>query len=139
MLRITVIEGRLTHDPELKTTASGISVCSFSIASQRNYKVGDDYPTDYFDVVAWRNSAEYVSKHLKKGDRVFILGSFETRRYEDKNGNKRIAFELKADQIRRGDYNSNSEGRNNVPLEETPHFGNSGGDFEPDFDDLPFG
>ena len=142
MVNITVIEGRITHDLELKTTQNGVSVCSFSIASRRNYKVGEEYPTDFFNVVAWRSKAEFVCKHFKKGDRVFIVGSFECRKYTDKNGNDRVAIELKANEVYFGDYPSRNA---SAPDEEAPHFSRNAGDFEPEFsdissgdDDLPF-
>lgn len=143
MLNETVIEGRITQDVELKTTESGVSVCSFSIAHRRDYKIGDEYPTDFFDVVAWRKKAELVCKHFKKGDLIKIVGSFETRKYTDKNGNNRVAYELKADKLYFGERRSQSDA---APAEEAPHFGNNqgGSNFDPNFtpmsddDDLPF-
>lgn len=88
--------GRLTSDPELKTTQSGLSVCSFSIAVKRPH-VKDT--TDFINCVAWRQSAEYLCKYGSKGDMVAVSGTLQSRNYEDKNGNKRTAFDVVADSL----------------------------------------
>ena len=94
MFNLVVLTGRLTADPELKTTQSGISVTSFSIAVDRRYRSGEDRQTDFINIVAWRQTAEFVTKYFKKGSLIGIEGSIQTRRYQDKNGNNRVAFEV---------------------------------------------
>ena len=99
MFNLVVLTGRLTADPELKTTQSGVSVISFCVAVQRQYKSGEDPITDFINVVAWRHTAEFVTKYFHKGNMIGIEGSIQTRKYEDKDGNKRTAFEVLADDV----------------------------------------
>ena len=99
MFNLVVLTGRLTADPELKTTQSGISVTSFSIAVDRRYRAGEDRQTDFINVVAWRQQAEFVAKYFKKGNMIGIEGSIQTRKYTDKNGNNRTAFEVVANNV----------------------------------------
>ncbi|MBR7132985.1 MAG: single-stranded DNA-binding protein [Clostridia bacterium] len=94
MFNLVVLTGRLTADPELKTTPNGTSVTRFSIAVDRRYRSGEDRQTDFINIVAWRQSAEFITKYFKKGNLIGIEGSIQTRNYEDKNGNKRTAFEV---------------------------------------------
>lgn len=99
MVNKAILMGRLTSTPELKTTSGGISVLSFSIAVQRQYKSADGtYPTDFINIVAWRNTADFISKYFEKGQLIAIVGSIQTRSYEDKAGNKRTAVEVVADE-----------------------------------------
>ena len=100
MLNIVAIMGRLVHDPELKTTQQGTSVCSFRIACDRSYTPkGQERQADFIDVVAWRQTAEFVSKHFQKGSMIAIEGSLQTRQYQDKQGSKRTAVEVVANNI----------------------------------------
>lgn len=100
MLNIVAIMGRLVHDPELKTTQQGTSVCSFRIACDRSYTPnGQERQADFIDVVAWRQSAEFVSKHFQKGSMIAIEGSLQTRQYQDKQGRNRTAVEVLANNI----------------------------------------
>ncbi len=100
MLNCAIIMGRLTADPELRTTPNGISVTSFSVAVDRSYqKAGTERQTDFINVVAWRQTAEFVSRYFHKGSMIAIQGSIQTRNYEDKNGNKRTAVEIVADNV----------------------------------------
>lgn len=100
MFNITILSGRLTADPELKKTQSGTSVTSFSIAVQRSLKKDDgSYDTDFITVVAWQKTAELIVKHFRKGNLIGIEGSIQTRKYTDKNGNNRTAFEVVARNI----------------------------------------
>ena len=99
MFNLVVLTGRLTADPELKTTSSGISVTTFSIAVNRRYRAGEETETDFINIVAWRQSAEFVAKYFKKGNLIGIEGSIQTRRYQDKNGNNRTAFEVVANNV----------------------------------------
>ncbi len=99
MFNLVVLTGRLTADPELKTTPSGVSVTSFSIAVNRNYKAGEEQQTDFINIVAWRQRAEFICKYFSKGSMIGIEGSIQTRRYQDKNGNNRTAFEVVANNV----------------------------------------
>lgn len=99
MLNTAIIMGRLTADPELRTTQSGISVTSFTVAVDRAYKSGDERQTDFINVVAWRGTADFVSRYFSKGQMIAVQGSIQTRNYEDKNGNKRTAVEIVADNV----------------------------------------
>ena len=90
------ITGRLTKDPELKTTQSGISVCSYDLAVKRPH-VKDT--TDFLKVVSWRNDAEYISKFAHKGYVVSVSGVLTARTYEDNNGNKRTSYEIVSDSV----------------------------------------
>ena len=98
MLNKAILMGRLTANPELKTTPQGTAVTSFSIAVDRNYNKGEKQ-TDFINIVAWRNTAEFICKYFTKGQLVAVDGSIQTRSYTDKDGNKRTAFEVVADQV----------------------------------------
>ncbi len=99
MFNLVVLTGRLTADPELKTTQNGVSVCSFSIAVERRYKQGEERQTDFINIVAWRGQAEFISKYFSKGSMIGIEGAIQTRNYQDKNGNNRTAFEVVANNV----------------------------------------
>ena len=98
MYNKAILVGRITADPELKTTPKGVSVCSFTVACDRRFTDKDgNRDTDFIDVVAWRNAAEFASKFFTKGKAIGVDGSIQTRKYTDKNGNNRVAFEVVAD------------------------------------------
>ena len=100
MLNVVAIQGRLTHDPELKTTPNGVNVCSFRIAVDRSFtRQGEERKADFIDIVAWRQQAEFVSKYFQKGSLIAIEGSLQTRQYQDKNGNNRTATEVLAAEV----------------------------------------
>ena len=100
MFNKAILIGRLTADPELKQTQSGISVCSFSIAVDRRFSGRDsERKTDFINITSWRQQAEFVCRYFHKGDVIGVEGSIQTRNYEDKNGNKRTAFEVIADEV----------------------------------------
>lgn len=94
MLNIVVIMGRLTADPELRTTGTGTSVCSFSVAVDRNYSSNGERQTDFINCVAWRQTAEFISRYFHKGSMIAIQGSLQQRQYTDKDGNKRTVHEV---------------------------------------------
>ena len=96
MFNLVVLTGRLTADPELKKTNTGISVTSFSIAVNRRYRAGEETQTDFINIVAWRQTAEFITNYFKKGNMIGIEGSIQTRKYTDKNGNNRVVFEVVA-------------------------------------------
>ena len=100
MLNKVVLMGRLTRDPELRRTGSGTAVTSFSIAVDRDFKSqGGDKETDFIDIVAWRNTAEFVSKHFTKGRMAVVEGRMQIRDWTDKDGNKRRSAEVVADNV----------------------------------------
>ncbi|MDD6021559.1 MAG: single-stranded DNA-binding protein [Oscillospiraceae bacterium] len=100
MINCVTLMGRLTADPELKTTTGGLSVTTFTIAVDRPYvRNGEERQTDFINIVAWRQSAEFVCRYFKKGQMIALTGSLQTRNYEDKNGNKRTAYEVVADRV----------------------------------------
>ena len=95
-----ILGGRLTADPELKTTQSGIAVVSFSVAVNRRYtkNSAQQNETDFFNVTAWRQTAEFVSKYFRKASSICIVGSLQTRNWTDQQGNKRYSVEIVADE-----------------------------------------
>ena len=104
MLNHIVVMGRLTRDPELRKTASGVSVTSFSVAVDRDFSQQDGKKeTDFLDVVAWRNTAEFAAKYFMKGRMAVISGRLQIRNWEDKEGNKRRTAEILAENIYFGD------------------------------------
>ena len=124
MLNHIVIMGRLTRDPELRRTGSGIAVASFSVAVDRDIanKESGERETDFIDCVAWRGTGEFVSKYFQKGSMIVVSGRLQIRSWTDKDGNKRRSAEIVADNVyfgssRRddasnGSYNNNSYGGN---------------------------
>ena len=110
MLNHITIMGRLTRDPELRHTGSGIAVASFTLAVDRDYKSQNgEKECDFIDIVAWRNTAEFAEKYFEKGQMAIVSGRLTSRRYEDKNGNKRTAYEVVADHIYFASSNPKSE------------------------------
>ena len=100
MLNIITLIGRLTRDPELRYTQTGAAVASFSLAVERDFKDGNDNKqTDFIDVIAWRNTAEFVSKYFVKGQLVAVSGRLQIRDWQDKDGNKRRSAEVVADNV----------------------------------------
>jgi single-strand DNA-binding protein len=100
MLNVICIMGRLAHEPVAKTTPNGVPVTTFTVAVERSMAGQDgNRQTDFFDVVAWRKTAEFVSRYFNKGSWIAVNGSLQTRSYEDKNGNKRKAYEIIADNV----------------------------------------
>lgn len=97
MLNCIVLMGRLVADPELRTTTTGKSVCSFRIAVDRGYvKAGEERKADFIPVVAWEGTANFVSRYFSKGSMIAVQGQLQSRRYEDSTGAKRTAFEVNA-------------------------------------------
>ena len=104
MLNHTVLMGRLTRDPELRHTGSGTAVASFTLAVDRDYKSQNgEKETDFIDIVAWRNTAEFVSKYFTKGRMAVVSGRIQVRSYTDKEGIRRKTAEVVADSIYFGD------------------------------------
>ena len=131
-LNKVILGGRLTSDVELKQTPQGISVCSFSIAVNRK---GKDAQTDFINCQAWRNAAEIISKHFKKGSSICLVGSIQTRTWNDNNGQKRYSTEVIVDEVYFVDSKADL-GDGQAPklqTEPTPNFEEVSND-----DDLPF-
>ena len=100
MLNSVCLMGRLVADPELRQTPSGVSVCSFRIAVDRTYQPkGQEKQTDFINIVTWRSTAEFVSRYFRKGQLVAVQGSIQTSQYTDRDGNKRTAFDVVADNV----------------------------------------
>lgn len=93
MLNKVILMGRFTKDPELRSTPQGASVCNFSIAVTRNFKNNGNYESDFINCVAWRNTAEFISKYFKKGNLVCVEGSLQSRSWEQ-DGQKRSTIEV---------------------------------------------
>lgn len=94
-----ILCGRLTKDAELKTTSSGINYCNFIIAVDRKFKdANGNRQADFIACVAWRTTAEFISKYFKKGNRIAVVGSIQTRSYEDQSGNKHLVTEVIVDE-----------------------------------------
>ena len=151
MLNNVVLMGRLVADPELRHTPNDVAVTSFTLAVNRSYvKSGAERQTDFIDIVAWRSTAEFVSKYFHKGQLVAVQGSIQTRTYQDKEGNKRKAFEIVADNVyfaesKRDSANYNNETYNNNETSDhgeqfNTYTSGDTGDFQevPSDDDLPF-
>lgn len=148
--------GRLTADPELRTTQSGVSMARFSIAVDRRVKTGEEKQADFINIVAWRQTAEFVCKYFSKGQRIAIIGSIRTGSYTDRDGNKRYTTEVYADNVEfcesknssssydggsysNNNYNMQSSYRQEAPAPAAYSSGDTG-DFVdmPSDDDLPF-
>lgn len=102
MLNQVVIMGRLTKDPELRRTQSGVAVTSFTLAVDRDFSKGDK-EVDFIECVAWRNTGEFVEKYFSKGRMAVVSGRLQMRRWEDKDGNKRTTAEVVAENVYFGD------------------------------------
>ena len=111
MLNKAILNGRLTKATELKQTNSGKSVCGFTIAVDRSR---DREKTDFIPIVAWGKTAEFVNQWFGKGDLITIVGRIEVRNYEDKNGNKRTATEIIAEEVLFGGSKSTGQGSENA-------------------------
>jgi len=114
MLNHIVIMGRLTRDPELRRTGSGVAVASFTLAVDRDFapRDGGERETDFIDCVAWRQTGEFVSKYFTKGRMAVVSGRLQIRGWTDKDGNKRRSAEIVADNVYFGDSRRDSESGN---------------------------
>lgn len=110
MLNHIVIMGRLTRDPELRRTGSGVAVASFTVACERDFAQGGQKETDFLDCVAWRQSGEFVSKYFRKGNMIVVSGRLQIRSWTDKEGGKRRSAEIVADNCYFGESKQSSEG-----------------------------
>ena len=116
MNRVNLL-GNITKDIELKETSSGVKYTRFSIAVKRNYKNEDgEYETDFFNVIAWRKTAEIISEYFNKGSRIAISGKLQMSKYTDKDGNDRTSTEIVAEEI---DFIDKKEEKEDLPTDQT--------------------
>ena len=142
MLNTAIIMGRLTADPELRQTPSSVAVTRFTVAVDRGYtKQGEERKTDFINVVAWRSTAEFVSRYFKKGSMIAIQGAIQTGSYE-KDGVKRNTFEIVADNVFFCGGKNAGQSNNSSQIEpqgtETAHYDNLAVDTDDLDDSLPF-
>lgn len=147
MINAVVLMGRLVRDPEIRTTTSGKSVCSFSLAVERDFQRSEEKMADYFDCVAWGNTAEFVGKYFHKGRMIALQGRLQARTYKDREGNKRKVVEVIADKVsftgEKAEAIESKEAPKEIRAKEPPVAYTSGDlskEFEviPDDEDLPF-
>lgn len=122
MFNRIILMGRLTKDPELKTTQSGITLCRFSIAVDRAYSKGQEKQTDFFDITAWRQTAEFVSKYFSKGKCILIEGKLQNNNYTDQNGVKQYRNAIIADNVAFcGDKSGGQQNGQQAPPAQQPY------------------
>lgn len=144
MINSVVLMGRLTYEPEIKVTPSGVSVIRFQMAVDRNYQSqSQEKQTDFIDVVAWRQTAEFISRYFHKGSMIAIVGTIQTNNFTDRDGNKRKSVEVVANQVSfcgsKSETGTAQQGGYSQPAPSYSSADNS--DFEEivdDNDDLPF-
>ncbi len=127
MLNHIVIMGRLTRDPELRTTQSGVSVASFTVAVDRDYgsRDGGERQTDFIDVVAWRQTGEFVSKYFHKGSMIVVSGRLQSRKWQDRDGNNRTSWEINADNVYFGESRASANNGGSYSRDEGGYANNS--------------
>lgn len=128
-----ILGGRLTADPELKQTQSGVSVCSFSLAINRKTGKDQEPKTDFIECQAWRNTAEFIARYFRKGSSLCIVGNIQKRSWKDQNGNNRYATEIIVDEAMFVDSKSDHGDSAPTPSHQEPHYEELKTD-----DDLPF-
>ena len=143
MINSVVLMGRLVADPELRTTTTGKSVCTFRIAVDRSYvRQGEQRQADFITCVAWEQTGNFISRYFSKGSMIAVSGSIQTRNYEDKNGQKRTAFEVN---VREASFtgskaDTGSQAAPAAPAQAPAYQSAATNDFEEitDDEDLPF-
>ena len=146
MINTVALMGRLTYDPELRATPSGVSVIRFQVACDRNYqRAGEERQADFIDCVAWRQTAEFISRYFRKGSMIAVEGSIQTSNYTDKDGNKRKQVEVVANNVSfcGSKAESGNDYQNREYTQAAPSYSNAdNSDFEEivddSEDDLPF-
>ena len=129
--------GRLTADPELKHTQSGKGFTRFTVAVDRAVKTGEEKQTDFINIVAWNQTAEFVCKYFSKGQRIALTGAIRTGDYTDKDGKKRYTFEVWANNVEFCESKGEKQTTQPQPEQQKKTGNMSNGNFE-DFDGLPF-
>lgn len=127
MLNHIVIMGRLTRDPELRTTQSGVSVTSFTVAVDRDFggRDGGERQTDFIDCVAWRQTGEFVSKYFHKGSMIVVSGRLQSRKWQDRDGNNRTSWEINADNVYFGESRASSGNGGNYSRDDNSYSNSS--------------
>lgn len=141
MLNRIVVMGRLTRDPELRCTGSGTPVASLTLAVDRDYaNKNGERSTDFFDVVAWRETGEFAAKYFTKGRMAVVAGKLQSRKWQDKNGNNRISWEVIADSMYFGDSKKEADATQqpSTPSAAPPSAASLDGFTEIEDEDLPF-
>lgn len=134
MLNQINLMGRLTAEPDYRTTQSGITVARFTLAVERNYQQNGQKQTDFLEVTAWRGTADFVQKYFHKGQLVAVTGSVQTDNYTDKDGSKRKSWSVQATQVYFAESKRDGGGQKSIERDEPP-----AGDFVPVANDnLPF-
>lgn len=142
MINMVALMGRLTYSPELKSTPNGLSVIRFQIAVDRSYQAkGQERQADFIDCVAWRQTAEFISRYFHKGSMIAIEGTIQTSNYTDKNGNNRKQIEVLANNVSFCGSKNESGSMDIEPESAAKYSSTDNSDFEEivnDDDDLPF-
>ena len=143
MINMVALMGRLTYEPELRKTPSDVSVLRFQVACDRSYqRAGAERQADFIDCVAWRQTAEFISRYFHKGSMIAVEGTIQTSNYTDKNGNNRKQIEVLANNVSFCGSKSESGGSMDIEPESAAKYSNTdNSDFEEivdDDDDLPF-
>ena len=137
MLNHIVLQGRFTRDPELRRTAAGVAVASFTLAVDRDFKTEGGENVDFIDIVAWRNTAEFVSRNFSKGRMATVSGRLQIRTWTDKEGNKRRNAEVIADQVYFSDSKPANKGTSTPGDSYGGTYGNYGSGYENNYPILP--
>lgn len=139
-MNVVALMGRLTYEPELRTTPSGLSVISFQIACDRQYQAkGEERKADFIDVTAWRQTAEFISRYFHKGSMIAVEGSIQTENFTDKDGNKRKSVTVVANNVSFcGSDNAAKSDSVEKKSEKKPATEVYDGDIVDDDEDLPF-
>ena len=120
MLNHIVIMGRLTRDPELRTTQSGVNLAAFTVAVDRDYSgQGQEKQTDFIDCVAWRQAGEFVSKHFRKGSMIVVSGRLQSNKWNDRDGNNRVSWTVNADSVYFGESKKNADTGGNATAQDS--------------------
>ena len=142
MINTVALTGRLTYEPELKATQSGVSVIRFQVAVDRNYQAqGQERQADFIDCIAWRQTAEFISRYFHKGDMIGIEGSIQTSNFTDKDGNKRKSVDVVANNVSFCGSKQKSNSNPNLNVAPPTYASADNSDFEEivdEDDDLPF-
>jgi len=139
-MNFIAIHGRLTRDPEMRTTQSGVSVCNFTVAVDSSYsRQGEEKQTTFFDVVAWRGLADMVSKYFHKGKEIVVTGEMQSRKWQDKDGNNRVSWEIQANSVDFCGSKGDNSGSGYAPTQAAPAANTEGfTDLSEDDGELPF-
>ena len=142
MLNRIILMGRLVRDPELRHTQSGTAVASFTLAVDRDFrnKQNGEKDTDFIDIVAWRQTGEFVSKYFTKGRMAVVEGRLQIREWTDRDGNKRRSAEVVADNVYFADSRRDGDSSGGRPADSAPSYGDQFNEAADDYDngDLPF-